>query len=236
MEFRPVVMPLPEWEKQPPVHLPPGWDPEKWGWEPTFGTHVPDLNQDLEICVRTGNDPSRACFISTYYTPGQPPAGQGHELLNPVIIDQENGERSTFRVNSAEELQELLAQIERHGYAEAHDGGWTVHAAPTTAMANDAVEQDHGRRLVRWDLNNADWVFADTAIPSPVPRAGMHPASPAIAPENNRTSRPGRETPSTATQLRDAAKRILAVVRPKRAPDQDIAGSRQGLSRGGPQW
>ncbi|RDI35415.1 hypothetical protein DFR72_1011166 [Lentzea flaviverrucosa] len=238
MEFRPVDIPQAEWDKEPPVRLPPGWDPQKWGWEPVFGTHVPDLNQDLEIFVRAGDDPSHGCSVSTYYAPGQPEAGRGHELFNPVIIHQENGDHSAFRVSSVEELQELLTQVEQHGYADAHAGGWTVHAAPTAAMAQDAVEQDHQRRLVRWDLNSADWVFADAAIPAPVPSVAPRPAHQATVPGDNRASRPGpaRGTRDTATPLRDAAKAILAAVRPKRAPDHDIAGPRQGLSHGVPRW
>jgi hypothetical protein len=238
MEFRPVDIPQSEWEKLPHVRLPSGWDPQEWGWVPAFGTHDPDANQDLEIFVRTESDPSRACSISTYYTPGRPAAGHGPELVNPVIVEQENGERSAFRVNSVDELQDLLTQVERHGYAEVRAGVWTVHAAPTAVMAQDAVEQDHQRRLVRWDLNRDDWVFADAAIPSPVPRGGPQPALPAVVPEDNRTSRPepAREMSGTATPLRDAAKRILAAVRPKRASEQDVAGPRQELSRGGPQW
>lgn len=238
MEFRPVDIPQAEWDKEPPVRLPPGWDPQEWGWQPAFGTHVPDLNQDMEIFVRTGDDPSHGPSISTYYAPGQPEAGDGHDLFNPVIFHQENGDHSAFRVNSAEELQELLIQVERHGYADVHADGWIVHPAPTAAMAQDAVEQDHQRRLVHWDPNGNYWAFTDFPIPVPVTGSAPQPTRLAEALDNSPVSRtsPAREASSSGTSLRDVAKRILAAVRPKRAPDHDVAPPQQGLSRGGPQW
>lgn len=238
MEFRPVDIPESEWSKQPPVHLPPDWDPRQWGWEPVFSTYDPELDRAMEMLVSVGNPPEQTCSIHTYYVPGEPDVGNGRDLHNPVVIMQESGGVSTFRINSAQELQELLTQAEQYGYAEAHDGEWTVHVAPTAAMARDAVEQGHQRRLVRWDLHGTNWFFADTDISLPVDGTAVRPMHPSAALENSQVFRAGqaRETPGTATPLRDAAKRILAAVRPKRAPDQDVAGPQQGLSHGGPRW
>lgn len=238
MEVRPVDMPSSEWDEVPPIHIPPGWNPEEWGWQPAFGTYVPDDDRNLEIFVRTGENPSRAWSFVTHNEPGPPDAENGWLLYNPVTLQKSVGDEHDFRVDSVEELQELLTQVQRHGYAEAHGGGWTVHPAPTAAMAQDAVEQDHQRQLVHWDSNGYYWAFTDFPLPVPVTRSAPQPTRLAEALDNSPVSRtgPAVEASSSGTSLRDAAKRILAAVRPKRAPEHDVAPPQQGLSRGGPQW
>ncbi|MDX8140547.1 MULTISPECIES: hypothetical protein [Lentzea] len=238
MEFRPVDMPSSEWEEVPPIRIPPGWNPEEWGWQPAFGTYVPDDDKSLELLVRIGEDPTHGWSFVTYNEPGPPDAENGWLLYNPVSVQKNVDDVSDFRVNSVEELQELLTQVQRHGYAEVHADGWTVHAAPTAAMAQDAVEQDHQRRLVHWDVNGNYWAFTDFPIPVPVTGSAPQPTRLAEALDNSPVSRtsPAREASSSGTSLRDVAKRILAAVRPKRGPDHDVAPPQQGLSRGGPQW
>ncbi|KOV81814.1 hypothetical protein ADL03_26950 [Nocardia sp. NRRL S-836] len=196
------------------------------------------MDRTLEMLVGVDEPPEQTCSIHAYYASGEPDVGNGRDLHNPVAIVQENGGVYTFRVNSARELEELLTQAEQYGYAEARDGGWTVHVAPTAAMAQDAVEQDHQRHLVRWDLHGTNWFFTDTDIPLPVDGPAVRPLDPSAGLEDNQAFRagPAREAPGTDGSLRDAAKRILAAVHPKRAPDHDVAVPGQGLSRGGPQW
>lgn len=238
MEFRPVDMPSPEWDEVLPVRLPADWNPQEWGWEPAFGTYVPEVDRNLEIFVRTGEDPTAAWGFVTYNEPGPADAETGWLLYNPVTVQKSVGDEHDFRVDSVEELQELLTQVQKHGYAKAHDGGWTVHPAPTAAMAQDAVDQDPQRRLVHWDTNGYYWAFTDFPIPVPITNSAPHPTRPVEALVNSPVSRvgPAREEPSSGTSLRDVAKRILAAARPQRAPDRDINPPQQGLSRGGPQW
>lgn len=247
MEFRPVDIPGSEWDKEPPVHLPPDWDPRDWGWGAVYGTYDPESKQAMEFLVRTEDDPDRACWVTTYYEPGEAKVINGHAMVthsdqqtlyNPVIIQQENGNSAFFRVTSAEELQELLTQVERHGYAEAQGDGWNVHATPTAAMAKDAVEQGRQRRLVTWDPSGSQWIFTDAAIPVPTPGVAAQSVRPSAAPAAKQVPRTGtaREAPGLAEQIRDAADRLLSVVRRKRPVDPDVPRPQQGPSRGGPRW
>ncbi len=172
------------------------------GWLYWMGAAPPGDEFDVMFFGR-GDDPNNPA--SPEWTMVLQPARDGDLILrNPVTFEGPDDEKHEFWPDCIEDLEALLLQVGRYGYAQPAPGGWKVEATVTAAAARAAAADEDFRHTVNRP-DGVGWVFTETGTPVPIAPEPSSQATPGdarggirtkVSEQHNRAPRRGTQAPA----------------------------------------